>query len=224
MLKLFSKKEKIVYFPGCIAKYAHQEHAANWKAILDDLGIDYSVIDALQCCGSPALTSGHTAEFQMVIEDNKKKLKGTTLLVSSCPHCINVFSKYYDLPAKHTSELLYENIERILPKKQDLKVSYHDPCTLARKLGVADAPREVLKKAGYIINEFKKNKSRTSCCGASGGMIYNDSSLAKKIAKARCASSPEKTIIVSCPLCYYHMSRSCEKEKILELSEALLEK
>lgn len=222
---LFSKKKRTIYFPGCVTSYVNKEHIQNWKAILTDLGIEFNILTDISCCGSPAYTAGYFSDFRDVVAQNLKKLKDVKEIISNCPHCVYVFERFYKIKAKHTSQILYQNKEKIQEKTGIVQeVSYHDPCTLSRKLSITKSPREAIEAAGYELKEFKKNKARTLCCGASGGLIYSQPALAKKIAKNRLESAPSKIVVVACPLCYYHFQQAATKSTtILELSELFLD-
>lgn len=221
MFKILTRKKRVIYFPGCIAAHVNKEISANWQAILTDLGIEFELAD-IDCCGSPAYTAGYLEEFQQIINRNKSKLGKPDLIISNCPHCLHIFDRFYEYPVKHTSQVLADNLEKIRSEKE-FTVTYHDPCTLARKLGITEEPRLAIKAAGANIEEFKKREERTLCCGASGGMIHNNQSLAKAIGKNRIRQAPAETIVVCCPLCHYHLKNCANKEKVIELSELFVD-
>ena len=68
------------------------------------------------------------------------------------------------------SELLYDEIKKgklkLDPRKNPYKVTYHDPCHLARKAGVIMEPREVLKRAVKSLVEMPNHGIHSICCSA----------------------------------------------------------
>jgi len=56
------------------------------------------------------------------------------------------------------------------------KVTYHDPCNLARAGGLMEEPREILRA---VVNDFREMhpdtiRQRTFCCGAGGGLLSDE--------------------------------------------------
>ena len=83
----------------------------------------------------------------------------------------------------HYSELLDQLIQcgkLKLTKKLGLKVTYHDPCYLARYNAVYDPPRRVIQATGCEIIEMPRNREHGFCCGAGGGRIYLDEEVKKE--------------------------------------------
>ncbi len=50
-------------------------------------------------------------------------------------------------------------------------VSFQDPCQLARKGGVSEAPRVLMKAMGVQLHEMENNRSFSFCCGGGGGVV-----------------------------------------------------
>jgi Fe-S oxidoreductase len=56
------------------------------------------------------------------------------------------------------------------------KVTYHDPCNLARAGGLTEEPREILRA---VVTDFREMaadtiRERTFCCGAGGGLLADE--------------------------------------------------
>jgi Fe-S oxidoreductase len=82
-------------------------------------------------------------------------------------------------PVYHYTELLVELIEDgtiALPEPVGSKVTYHDPCYLARYNRITDAPRRLLEAVGAELHEMPRHGTNTFCCGAGGGRIWMDDS------------------------------------------------
>ena len=105
----------------------------------------------------------------------------------------------------HYTELLAHLIETdALPVQPlGLRVTYHDPCYLARYNGVTEAPRRVLEALGCELVEMRRNRTNTFCCGAGGGRIWmDDSALDERPSENRIKEAALLDIthfVVSCP-------------------------
>jgi Fe-S oxidoreductase len=141
-------------------------------------------------------------------------------IVAHCPHCVNSLRNDYpqvggNYEVVHHSQLLAELVQqgRWLTAAKDgqaqAKITFHDPCYLARAVGVVDAPRQVLAAAtnhrGDVpMIELPRNKCQTSCCGAGGGRMWFDDTPAQRVGRGRVreiAQSGAGTVAVSCPFC-----------------------
>ncbi len=86
------------------------------------------------------------------------------------------------------------------------KVTYHDPCNVGRKLGVYEAPRELLK---YICEEYvdmEPHSEYAVCCGGGGSVAQNTEMGQKRLAFGKAKSdqitATEATLVTtSCQMC-----------------------
>src|SRR4029078_7750534 len=53
-------------------------------------------------------------------------------------------------------------------------VTFHDPCYLGRYAGRVDEPRDLLTRFGGDITEPVRNGETPFCCGAGGGLLFED--------------------------------------------------
>ncbi|HJX06233.1 MAG TPA: (Fe-S)-binding protein [Candidatus Nanoarchaeia archaeon] len=219
------KGETTLYYPGCMTKYGLLPILNKYKSLLSDLGIDFRIIDEIDCCGSPLLNGGYTKDFEEIKEKNIKILNkhGITKVITNCPHCFHIFKNYYFINVEHISQTIEAHKHKINYHAHQ-EIAYHDPCLLARNNNVTKEPRAILRQAGFKIIEPVKSRQRTFCCGAGGGLKQNSPKIADALAKERLKQLGAKKVVVSCPYCYAHLSENCEgKKKIIELSEALVE-
>ena len=215
-----------LYYPGCMTKYYLTEILNNYKSLLSDLGVEFITINELGCCGAPLLNAGYAHDFEEVKEKNLRILekRGITKIITNCPHCYNIFRQYYGIKTEHTTQIFEANKRKLATEHNGEEAAYHDPCLLARKNKIIKEPREVMKQAGFKLIEPFRNKERTFCCGAGGGLKQNSPQIADKIAKTRLRQLKSKKIIVSCPYCYAHFKENASNnKKIIELSEVFTE-
>jgi heterodisulfide reductase subunit D len=220
-----------VYFAGCYASYRNTKIAKATVAVLQAGGIDIAYLGEQEwCCGVPQLADGNRELAEKMIAHNVEALKsaGVKRVITSCAGCFHALKSEYpeiigELPFEvvHSSELIEELIESgkiSLDKEIAKKVTYHDPCHLARHEKVYDAPRYVIKAIpGIELIEMPRIKENALCCG--GGSVVSTAfpELTKDIAAERVneAQATEAEIIISaCPSCESHLTQGARKAKM----------
>src|SRR5947208_11127007 len=126
--------------------------------------------------------------------------RGTKKIISHCPHCVNSFRQDYpqlggDYEVVHHSQFLAELAAagrlKIAGDLND-KITYHDPCYLARVGGVTEPPRQLLGRAmrnGNGPTQMPRSREQTACCGAGGGRMWFDDAPDQRIGKGRVAEA-----------------------------------
>ena len=67
-----------------------------------------------------------------------------------------------------------------LPLKKELikeRVTYHDPCNIARSGRITEEPRELLRAICKDFVEMTPNRTENYCCGGGGGTVSIDERL-----------------------------------------------
>jgi heterodisulfide reductase subunit D len=228
----------MIYFRGCVVREKLNSIEYATEKILDKLEVDYDILENEECCGSFLLRTGFQNDAIEVMKKTLENIKGEKILVS-CAGCYNTLKNDYkkflgvELDVIHTSQLFNKLIEegKLKPEKTSLKVTYHDPCHLGRHCGEYQSPRNVLESTANLV-EMKRNKFKSRCCGAGGGVksAYPHTSL--KIALKRILDAEDidaDILVTSCSLCILNLTSAVEslkKEqnclKIIDLSELLL--
>ena len=219
--KNLPEKSEYVYFVGCMNSYRYPEVAKKTFELLEPYGV-FPLGDEV-CCGSPLERTGSDAS--KLIEHNIKQIRerGAHTIITGCAGCYAALRKYYpdDLKIIHVAEFLVERMDSLDIKKQDIIVSYHDPCHLGRSGGVYEAPRELIREATTLV-EMASHHETSHCCGGGGGVRRGYPELSLKIAEKRISEMPEEAelLVTSCPLCRSNLEQACEK-KIIDLVELL---
>lgn len=214
----------VLYYPGCITKFALREHRKKYEDILRRLGIDFITLkDKELCCGSPVLHAGYVNDFEKIKAKNLEVFAkyGISKIITNCPGCYHMFAKEYGIRTEHITQTIAKRLSKIRPGKNKGRISYHDPCHLGRQSGVYDEPREVIKSMGFDLCEMQGCRETAVCCGGGGGLSSNFPEVADKAAKNRLAMSSTQRIITTCPMCYLHMKKNSTDHEVLELSEVL---
>jgi len=222
----------MIYFRGCVAREKLNNIADTTEKILKHAGIDYKVLENETCCGSFLLRTGFTSDAKEVMENTLKEIREEKI-ITSCAGCYKTFKKDYkeilgvELDVVHTSQLFNDLIKdgKVEPLFLDKKVTYHDPCHLGRHLEEYDAPREILDNISNLV-EMDRNKEKSRCCGAGGGVRAAFPEITENIAKMRIKDAEDveaEVLVTSCPFCILNL-RSVSKDgtKILDLSEIIM--
>ena len=239
----FPKKADLLFFKGCYATYHSVPNKSTMLSfnILKTLNVDFTVLEAEECCGSPAYLLGDIDTTRRFCEYNVSKIeeKDASRVVTACPGCYRVLKEVYpqlvgklNFEVIHISELFteYLDVGRLVFKKNEndnLNVLYQDPCELGRHCGVYEAPRKILESIPEVhLEEFDKNRDEAKCCGGGGGLTISNPNLANQIARIRLYEAEEKKIpivVTACPACQLNFSASNDKYnmkiKILDINQ-----
>ncbi len=206
---------RYLWFVGDFASFDErlQELSRTLARILHEAGIDFGILyDGEWNAGNDVRRVGEEGLFELLVEHNVEAFRAAEFeeIFTTDPHSFNTLRNEYpdfglDKPVKHYTELLAELVEsgRIQVRPLGLRVTYHDPCYLARYNRLTDAPRRALEALGCNLVEMPRNRANTFCCGAGGGRIWmDDSGLTERPSESRireAAALGVDTFVVSCP-------------------------
>jgi Fe-S oxidoreductase len=204
-----------LYWVGCASSFDERARrtAESVARLLQSAGVDFAILGPRESCtGDPARRIGNEYVFQSFAEANVSELNaaGVRKIVANCPHCFNTLAnEYVDFGGHyeviHHTELLSELVRggRLAPARSDeLTITYHDSCYLARHNDVLAAPRELVAAVGAPVEMSRAGKS-TFCCGAGGAHMWMEER-ARPINEERVREAAETgagTLAVACPFC-----------------------
>ncbi len=182
-LPIFDGSQEYCLWLGCMGAYDPQgrEIIASFARVMQYLGTSYGVLKKEKCTGDPVRRLGNDLVFQQLAEQNLEIMKQqkVTRIVTICPHCVRTIAKDWrefgaSPEIEHHSEFMARYQDK-LPKLDEgadaPSIVYHDPCYLGRYRGTYDQPREVLARAGKVIDP-PRARERSFCCGAGGGLAF----------------------------------------------------
>ncbi|MBE3576047.1 MAG: (Fe-S)-binding protein [Firmicutes bacterium] len=76
--------------------------------------------------------------------------------------------------AEEACELLRQRRIRVDPEANPQRVTYHDPCNLARAGDIIEQPREVLRQITLDFREMIPNREKSFCCGGGSGLLMDE--------------------------------------------------
>ncbi len=208
--------ETIHLWIGCTSRSFLKGSVNNLIKILEKMKLKYKIIDDLDiCCGSVLFVTGQNKAAMDNLKTVEKTLikKKVNYLFSLCPGCTRTFKKYY-LPRKtnqlkkveHYTETLLSNLNGIEFKNVgNFHVTYHDPCHLARHMGITEPPRKLIKALpGVTLTELPTTHDDAFCCGSGGGLRSYNKELADQSSLLRLFEAEAinaEILLTSCPFC-----------------------
>jgi len=182
---------------GCGYARGAAEEARDAVSALAGL-LEAPVAPVEACCGLPLLMAGDAAGFLLQARQLAEETRGAERLFvvdAGCAMALRVRYPRAGVTLGAAPELLVERAARELGAlaragHDDLAgpVRYHDPCQLARGLGITDAPRAVLSRIlGRAPDEFVARGPKGACSGAGGLLPSTMPEVAQEIARTRLA-------------------------------------
>lgn len=183
------------------------------------------------------------AELVQRIVDAAAKLQVKSIISPECGHAYtairwegpNLVGKPFDFKVVHILELLDELRAqgRIkLGSKETQKLTYHDPCQIARRGGVVKQPRNLLDMVAENFVEMPEAGTMNWCCGAGGGVSSNERAdeirlkVFNRKKKQLDAIDPD-AIVSACSNCRIHLEDGLEEYEmdipVLSLTETIAE-
>jgi Fe-S oxidoreductase/Ni,Fe-hydrogenase I cytochrome b subunit len=236
----------VLYWVGCAGSFdeRNQKVSRAFSALMQQAGVKFGILGKEETCtGDPARRLGNEYLYATVAAQNVETLNRykPRRIVTQCPHCFhNLKNEYPDFGGNYTvlheAEFLAELVRagRLKPKEiLKARVTYHDPCYMARHNREWDGARAALRAIpGAEVTEVDQSKNRTFCCGAGGGCMWKEEHEGTRINQKRLDQLSEakpECVAVGCPFCMTMIedavkSRSLEDTmRVRDLSELLAE-
>lgn len=204
-------KMRVGYFLGCSTNFLFPGLAKSTVAVLSRLGCEVVLPTELKCCGLPQLESGEGEAAGRLASANINAFRrlGVDAIVTDCASCAatlqesTVQKESGGVKVLDLSGLLIDLVEGYSPglKKIQKKVTYHDPCHLAKALGITAGPRELLRRT---CAEFREMPGDANCCGGGGTFALHHYDVSMSILNKKISSIKEtgaEMVATFCPTC-----------------------
>ncbi|GAB4325375.1 MAG: hypothetical protein Kow0010_07800 [Dehalococcoidia bacterium] len=205
----------VLLYVGCTASYDRrgQKIARAVVALLRAAGVSFGTLgDDEPCCGDPARSLGHEAYFRHIVEGTTRRFTeaGVREVVTVSPHCFDTFDRFYGdtFGVRHYTAVAAEAVasgQLAFEGLAETRVTFHDPCYLARHHDEVEAPRSILGAIpGVELTEMPRAKARTVCCGGGGGRMWMETPAGERFADERvreAAGTGASLLVTTCPHC-----------------------
>ncbi len=246
----------VLYWVGCAASYDRrvQKVARSVVRLLKAAEVNFAVLgNDERCTGESARRMGDEFLFQELAMQNVETLSENKVrkIVTHCPHCFNSLQNDYpqmggEYEVIHHSQFLAELADAgRLPLDESgeaaaKKITFHDPCYLARANGITEEPRQLVQLSMNVsspsagspaIVEMPRNGRQTACCGGGGGRMWFDDAVDERIGQSRvdeALATGADTVAVSCPFCLVMMNDGVaakdENTQVRDIAEILADR
>ncbi|MFD2825501.1 (Fe-S)-binding protein [Leeuwenhoekiella polynyae] len=240
------KSPEVLFWVGCAGSFDDRAKKITkaFVKLLAKAGVDFAVLGTEESCtGDPAKRAGNEFLFQMQAVTNIEVLNAYEVkkIVTACPHCFNTIANEYpglggNYEVLHHTQFLKALIEegRLTVeggKFKGKRITFHDPCYLARANRIYEAPRDLLKKLEVELIEMKRCKTKGFCCGAGGAQMFKEPEPGTKdvnIERTEEALETKPEVIAAgCPFCNTMMTDGVKnkeqegKVEVLDIAEMI---
>jgi Fe-S oxidoreductase len=159
-----------------------------------------------------------------------RRLKGRKILVGECGHAtraawyVPAIAGRDAPPVVNCMQYAWQMLEGgRLPLKRDRieeRVTYHDPCNIARVGRITEEPREILKTICRDFVEMTPNRTENYCCGGGGGTVsideiraFRTGPMGRRKAEQICATGAQY-VVSPCANCKKQLREVCQDNRL----------
>jgi Fe-S oxidoreductase len=195
-------------------------------------GVGCFIGDPLPPVSADLINGGCQKELDRCIAEIDKKLSvyGIKTVIVYNPESLSVLKRFSQSSATFISITRF--FAGVLKKTKGKRVklppvTYQDPCHLGRYVKEYSAPREVMAALGLDVMEMWRSRENALCCGAGGGVMSTNPSLAGTYAEHRwheARATGAQGMVTACPNCYANFTQSRPRGfKVVDLTSLVAE-
>ncbi|MCL5123082.1 MAG: (Fe-S)-binding protein [Deltaproteobacteria bacterium] len=225
---------RVLYFVGCATNYFFENVGLSVVSVLNRLGVEVIIPKDQMCCGLPIFLSGARSMAVKNILHNVEILNthNVDTIIVDCATCGAALKKEYtnileemgaNTDAARAVATRTQDISQFL-SRFDLKkllgpvrdrVTYHDPCHLARSQAIREDPRNLLKMIPEL--DFVEMEGADSCCGGGGTFQWEHPGIASSITQKKVDAIMQtgaSVVASGCPGCRMQIYGNLDTELI----------
>jgi glycolate oxidase iron-sulfur subunit len=227
---------RVAYFNGCGMRMLFPDAAASTRRLLAATApTPPRQVDNL-CCGLIHLAHGMREDFLAMARENIRLYRDADVIVSDCASCSGTLKHLADYfqddpawraPAAEFGSKVMDLTEYLVAvgyrprRREDLIVTFHEPCHLGRGQNLRTQPRDLLRAAGTYV----EMPGADVCCGASGSfhLDYPEVSAGLLARKRACIErTGARVVVTECPACMTQLHKAAAGTfQVLHLSQVL---
>ncbi|HHW08241.1 MAG TPA: (Fe-S)-binding protein [Clostridia bacterium] len=213
---------RVGYFLGCATNLFGAATAKALIKVLNYHGCEVVVPKGLHCCGLPQYANSLPEQAKAMARANLRVFAGLPVdyIVTDCASCSSTLksglyrewddpdlektARYWQSRIYDINAFLVQKLELLPPKIEGapLKVTYHDPCHLARAQKIKQEPRRVLQSIPGL--QLVEMEVQDQCCGGAGTFSVFQHELSMKILDRKMdliKQTKADICATSCPAC-----------------------
>lgn len=220
---------RVAYFLGCGTDMFTPEVAIAAVKVLNAAGCDVIIPKDQKCCGLPHIANAKLDTARQLAVHNARLLNALDIdyVVTDCASCSSALGAKNMHFLLDGTEFLAEGL-KLAEKSMDItrfltevapldpscfraldemRVTYHDPCHLAKAQGIRQQPRNLLKLIPGVNLVEMKEPDR--CCGGSGTFSMTHYDLSMKVLQHKMNNIMEtgaSVVATCCPSCTLQLS------------------
>ena len=228
-------------FATCLVNIARPQIGLAAAKVLDMTGESWLFPRYQTCCGQVAYNAGFRAQAASCAAQCARVFADCQRVVVPSGSCCGFLRKHApglaDIAGEEVikfagkcTELSAFLLEKeFMPphRRTPLRATYHDSCAGLRELGIKSAPRELLRRAGVIINEMKDSEV---CCGFGGAFAEKFGDISTALADSKCdniKNADADVVVMGDAGCILHLEgrllRLRRNIKVMHWAEALFD-
>ncbi len=218
------RKLRVGYFLGCGTDLFNPEVALGAVKFLTHNGCEVVIPRSMKCCGLPHVANGKLGTARELLRHNIREFSALKLdyIVTDCASCSSALSRKnlqfvlgeeeFSRQGIHFADqvvdltvFLLEILKidtKTLKMAGPFRVTYHDPCHLAKAQNIRQQPRELLKLIPGV--ELVEMVDADRCCGGSGTFSLTHYDLSSRVLdkKMENIKATECEVVATCcPSC-----------------------
>jgi glycolate oxidase iron-sulfur subunit len=189
------RTRRVALLAGCAQQALDRSINAATIRLLTRHGCEVVVAEGAGCCGALPLHMGFEAQAKALAGANAAAWQDFETVVVNASGCGTTVKDYGHLLGtdearrigtitRDVTELMAELGLRPTGDMKPYRVAYHDACSLQHGQRVIDAPRNLLKAAGFAVVDVPE---KHFCCGSAGTYNLLQPQIASELGKRKAA-------------------------------------
>ncbi len=200
------ENRRVGLFVGCVSNYLFPRISQSALDLFLRLGVSVFIPEEQRCCGLPAYGSGDEETPRSLARKNIEAFleEGLEKIIVPCGSCASMLKLKYPLlfdPTDPFHKRAVDFSSQVMDASQFLggmlaspcgqnghgqkavRVTYHDPCHLRRKMGIFKEPRALLEALPGV--DYVEMPEANRCCGQGGSFNLANYDLSLKILRRK---------------------------------------